>query len=420
MDSEMTDGIPQAGRSSAGRGNLEFPFYLGSLGAWYGGLGLQMVLFPWLVAVVLEAPAHLVGIAQTALMAPAIVFILLGGAVADHNDGRTLLIRYHLLAAAPPILLAVAILAGALSFPAIVVFGLAMGTLGAFAMPARDALLVHVAGANLPRAVALVTGAQFLAQLLGMIGASLAETLTAPVLLCGQAVIMALGAVACWRLTPAPPSNAPSTTSRFAAIIDGVREAWSIPVVWPVIVAMMGIGVFYIGAFLVLLPVIIRDDYGGSATEIAIVNFFFWGGALASIFAQVRLGALRRPGRAMLISLLVAAFVLLALSQRLPFYGLASLCGIWGVTAGVNMTQGRTLVQIAAPASHRARILSLFQLGFMGGAPIGAFLVGFIAKATDVHLATIPPALVMICLLAFLALRSTLWRHQAIGGPVRA
>ena len=122
----------------------------------------------------------------------------------------------------------------------------------------------------------------------------------------------------------------------------------------------------------------------------------------------------------MLISLLVAAFVLLALSQHLPFYGLASLCGIWGVTAGVNMTQGRTLVQIAAPASHRARILSLFQLGFMGGAPIGAFLVGFIAKATDVHLATIPPALVMICLLAFLTLRSTLWRHQAIGGPVRA
>ena len=58
LDTSMTAAIPQ---------NLcvdrQFPFYLGSLGAWYVGLGLQMVMFPWLVAVVLQAPPHLVGIA---------------------------------------------------------------------------------------------------------------------------------------------------------------------------------------------------------------------------------------------------------------------------------------------------------------------------------------------------------------------
>lgn len=394
--------------------NRDFPFYLGSLGAWYAGLGLQMVLFPWLVAVVLEAPPRLVGIAQTALMAPAILFILLGGAVADHNDGRKLLIRYHAFAAVPPLALAAVVLAGHLSFEAIIVFGLAMGTLGAFAMPARDALLVHVAGRDLPRAVALVTGAQFLSQLLGMVGASAAETLGAPLLLCGQALIMALGALACWKLTAATPPQTGGDGKRLAAIADGIREAWSIPVVWPVIVAMLGIGIFYIGAFLVLLPLIVRDDFGGGATEIATVNFFFWGGALASIFAQVRIGALRRPGRAMLVSLMIAAFVLLALSQRLPFYGVAALSALWGVTAGINMTQGRTIVQIAAPPSHRARILSLFQLGFMGGAPIGALVVGFLADLTDIHTACIPPALVMLCLLAFLRLRSALWAHRAV------
>lgn len=391
----------------------QFPFYLGSLGAWYAGLGLQMVLFPWLVAVVLQAPPHLVGMAQTALMAPAIVFILLGGAVADRNDGRRLLIRYHLMSAVPPVALAAMIALGQLSFIAIVVFGLAMGTLGAFAMPARDALLGHVAGANLARAVAVVTGVQFLSQLLGMIGASVAETLGAPLLLCAQAVVMALGAYACWRLTPAPPAPAGAAAGgRLAAIVEGIRQAWSMPAIWPVIVAMLGIGVFYIGSFLVLLPVMIRDDHGGGVGEIAIVNFFFWGGALVSIFAQVRIGPLRRPGRAMLTSLVVAAFVLLALSLPLPFYGLAVLCGAWGVTAGVNMTQGRTIVQLGSPASHRARILSLFQLGFMGGAPVGAFLIGYLAKLTDVHAACIPPAVIMLCLLLFLGLRSELWRHR--------
>ncbi|MGE0152381.1 MAG: MFS transporter [Reyranellaceae bacterium] len=390
----------------------QFPFYLGSLGAWYAGLGLQMVLFPWLVAVILQAPPDLVGLAQAALMGPSILFILLGGAVADRNDGRQLLIRYHLLSAVPPLVLAAAIGAGHLSFAAIVAFGLAMGTLGAFAMPARDALLGHVAGADLPRAVAIVTGMQFLAQLLGMLGASAAETLGAPVLLCLQAAIMAAGAYACWRLTPAPPRPTAEQGGRLAAIGEGMREAFATPSIWPVIVAMLGVGLFYIGSFLVLLPLMVRDDHGGGAGEIALVNFFFWGGALLSIVAQVRLGQLRRPGKPMLLSLAVSALVLLAMAAKLPFYGLAALCFLWGVGAGINMTQGRTIVQMAAPPSHRARILSLFQLGFMGGAPIGAFLVGYLARLTDVHMACIPPAVVMLALLLFLRLRSRLWQHR--------
>lgn len=407
LDTEMASPIPAA--ATPGR---QFPFYLGSLGAWYGGLGLQFVLFPWLVAVVLQAPPHLVGIAQTALMAPSILFILLGGAVADRNDGRRLLIRYHLLCAVPPLVLAAVIGAGHLSFVAVVVFGLAMGTLGAFAMPARDALLGHVVGGNLARAVAIVTGVQFLSQLIGMVGASQAEALGAPVLLAMQAVIMALGAAACWKLSPAPPRTGAAEGGRFAAIVEGMREAFSTPSIWPVIVAMLGIGIFYIGAFNVLLPVMARDDYGGGAREIAMVNFFFWGGALASIFAQVRLGQLRHPGKAMLLSLFLSAIVLIAMSARLPFYGLCALCAIWGISAGINMTQGRTIVQLAAPPSHRARIMSLFQLGFMGGAPIGTLLIGYLAKLTDVHTACIPPAVIMLGLLLFLRLRSQLWQHR--------
>jgi len=403
----MTSAIPAA--APTGR---QFPFYLGSLGAWYLGLGLQMVMFPWLVAVILQAPPYLVGIAQMSLMGPSILFILWGGAVADHHDRRQLLIRYHLFSAVPPLVLAAIIAGGFLSFPLLIGFGLAMGTLGAFAMPARDALLGHVAGANLARAVAIVTGVQFLAQLLGILGASVAEAMGAPALLCIQAAIMALGAVACWKLTPAPPLPVTQQDGRLAAIREGMREAFARPSIWPVIVAMLGVGLFYIGSFLVLLPLMVRDDHGGSASEIALVNFFFWGGALASIVVQVRLGQLRHPGKPMLLSLVLSAFVLLAMALRLPFYGLAILCALWGISAGINMTQGRTIVQMAAPPSHRARILSLFQLGFMGGAPVGAFLVGQLAELTDVHIACIPPALIMLALLVFLRLRSQLWQHK--------
>jgi hypothetical protein len=41
-----------------------FPAYLLGLGTWFVPLGIQMVLFPWLVAVVLHMDAFAVGVAQ--------------------------------------------------------------------------------------------------------------------------------------------------------------------------------------------------------------------------------------------------------------------------------------------------------------------------------------------------------------------
>jgi MFS family permease len=75
------------------------------------------------------------------------------------------------------------------------------------------------------------------------------------------------------------------------------------------------------------------------------------------------------------------------------------------------MTQARTLVQAAAPETHRARILSLFQLGLMGGAPVGALLIGYVAGFTGPRAAVVYPAAGMLLVLAGLLLRSRLWQQ---------
>ncbi len=83
-----------------------FPVYLVGLASWFVPLGIQMVLFPWLVAVVLHMDAFAVGLAQAAVMAPSLLFLPLGGLVADRGNPRRLLLRYHLLYAMPPLALA--------------------------------------------------------------------------------------------------------------------------------------------------------------------------------------------------------------------------------------------------------------------------------------------------------------------------
>src|SRR5689334_17118800 len=171
-----------------------FPIYLAGLGSWFVPLGIQMVLFSWLAAIVLHMDAFAVGIAQVALMAPGILFLPLGGLVADRGNARRLLFRYHFLYAVPPLVLAMVLARGGLSYPLLIAYGLAAGSVGAFAVPTRDALLPVVAGANLPRAVALATALQFGGQLVGIACASQADRLGSVPLLCTPAGLAVLGA----------------------------------------------------------------------------------------------------------------------------------------------------------------------------------------------------------------------------------
>jgi len=392
----------------------QFRWYLGGVAAWFTSFGIQMIVFPWLVAVVLKEPAQRVGIAQMAMMSPAIVFMLLGGAVADRGDCRRLLLRYHLLAVLPPLALAGIVAAGALRYPALLAYGIAMGTLGAFVVPARDALLTRVVHRGRERAIAVTSAGQFIFQLGGIVVGGCAGWIGAPALLVGQAVLLGAGALAASGLAPAPPAAAHRhDEGRLAAMRDGLREVARSQRIFPVIVVMLAIGVFYGGAFAVTLPLIVRDVYGGGSGELALVNTCFWAGTIASTMLQIRLGALRRPGRAVMSAVAAGALVLASMAVPGPLWVCALICLVWGIGAGITLTQGRTIVQLEAPESHRARVLAIFELGFAGGTPVGALGMGYLTAITGPRPAAVYPAAAMIAVLAFLFLRSSLWRHTA-------
>ncbi|GGD16769.1 MFS transporter [Pyruvatibacter mobilis] len=382
-----------------------FAWYLGGLGTWFGSLGLQMVLFPFLAAIVLEESAFRVGLAQTALMAPSILFMIFGGAFAERRDTRSLLIRIHMLASVPPFLMAAILVAGELSFGWIILYGLAMGTMSAFAIPARDSLLSHVAeksfGPDIQRAVVLASGIQFVGQLAGIILAGTENLVGAPALLIFQALVMLGGAVMVRKLAAAPPMDRPPAHP-LEDMRDGIRTVFASPILMPVVLGMFAVGVLYVGAFMVLLPLMVRDYYGGDAGGISLVNICFWGGTIVSTFTLLRLGHIHRRGLVLTCSLSSGAVVLFLIGIPAPFWVMCLLCFCWGLGAGTSMTMSRTIVQLAAPPSHRARVLSIFQLGFAGGGPIGAFITGFIIAATDVHVAAWIPSATMVGVLLVL------------------
>ncbi len=273
-----------------------FSWYLAGTGSWFASSGMQTIVFPWLVTVVLHEPAARVGIAQMSLMAPSIFLMLLGGAVADRADCRRLLVRGHLVAAVPPLLLGAAIAGGGLTYGGLIVYALAVGTAGAFVMPARDAMLTRVAAGGLGRAVAVMTATQFAAQLVGIGLGGSAGAIGAPALLLLQAAVLAFGGIAALRLPAAPPMAGAAARSRLGAMRDGLRAAAGSPILVPVLIANLAVGVLYVGAFLVILPLIVRDVYGGGSAQLSLVSLGFWGGTIGSTLVQIRAGSPAAPG----------------------------------------------------------------------------------------------------------------------------
>ncbi|TAJ38434.1 MAG: MFS transporter [Reyranella sp.] len=393
-----------------------FPVYLLGLASWFVPLGIQMVLFPWLVAVVLHMDAFAVGVAQAAIMAPSLLFLPLGGLVADRGNPRRLLLGYHALYAMPPLALAlVLMMEGGLSYPLLIAYGVVAGSIGAFAVPTRDALLPALAQGNLARAVALATALQFGGQLLGIAFASSADRFGPVPLLLLHATLVLLGCLAVWRL-PDPPPHPPAEHPGFwRSVGEGVSAAARSDQIWPVLLLNFGVGIFYVGPFMALLPLAVRDNYHGGAQELAYVNLAFWA---ATILAAMAFAALARRftlrGRLIGIAVAAGSVVLVALASLPPFPVFVALNFIWGLGAGITMTQSRTVIQIVAPATHRARLMSLFQLGLGGGGPIGALITGTICSIWGLQVAMLVPAFAMMVLIAVVLARSRIWSMRTV------
>lgn len=390
-----------------------FRAYLGGLSAWFIAQGIGMVMVQWLVTDVLRRSAEDLGLVQMCTMGPALLFMLYGGAVADRGDTRRQLMICHVLAAIPPLALAVLALTGGVDLLVMIVYGVATGTIAAFTIPARDGLLPRVTRLPMPRAVAIATGMQFLAQLLGIAAAIAADRAGAAPLLIAQGLALLVGVLAIAHLRPQPPIRGAGASD--GSLLDGLRVAARGPRIWPVIALIFAIGLFYVAPFVVVLPIAVRDVYGGGSTRLALLNLMFWAGTIAASFAMARFGArLARRGRAMVLALSMG-FVVLALMALLPpFPVVLALIFVWGTGAGVTMTQGRTIVQMAAPASHRGRVLALFQLGFMGGAPIGAPVVGAIASGHGLTASMLAAAGGMVVVIAIVLATSTIWRERSV------
>jgi MFS family permease len=377
---------------------------MGGAATWFAAFGLQGVIFSWLVTFRLGADPAWVGIAQASGMAPAILFILIGGAFADRRDRRAIVVTCHLLGASLASGLVALLAADQLSLGLLIGFAFCIGTVQAFVTPARDSLLSEVGAGRVGRAVLMLQLTQQIAQLVGTgLGWCARFTGAAP-MIAVQALMLVGGAGALARVPAAPPSVVVARPGA-RQLLDAVRTVVSSPDLRPIFMLTIAVGALFMGPFMVVFPLMIREYYQGDLGELTLLSLTMPIGVLGGTAGLMAIGMPRRRTVGMHLALVGGCGCLLSISSGLPFAAMLCATLAFGSCGAVFMSLSRTEFQERAPTEQRATVLATYSLGMMGaGALIGAPLSGVLIENIGLRPSLIANAVAMLTVVAWAAL----------------
>lgn len=393
--------------------NRGFRSYLGSTAFTGVAFSMQQLLVSWMLVGILLLPADSVGITQAIIGVPGIFLMLVGGATADRIDPRSLLIRAYGVAWLIPFALAACVGAELLNVWTVMLFGLAMGTITSFSNPAQQSILNRIAGRDVQKAVTASTAIMFLMQIIGLSLAGQMKTIGLATVLVIQGSCLMAGALAVRRFQPQPSESTQQGMPMWKVVALGLRATFEHRVIFHTLIINFISSIFNAGAFTTVLPFIIKRVYEGDAFGLAFIMIIFFGGASISNFLMFRLMPFVRPGRVFLAMQLSRVVIVAILWFSPPWWLLTIVLFAWGLNMGVTSTLARTIVQESAAPEYRGRILSVFSLGMLGSAPIGAVVLGFIIEVFGTLNALIPAMIVSTLLFLFGAVATGVWTYRS-------
>ena len=388
--------------------------YLIANSSWFAAFGMQSVVFAWLVTIVLHQPAQMVGLAQTALLLPGMLLILLAGALADRIGPDRQALLAQAFAAVVPWLLIFVLQAGLLTYSAMLIYAVLMGIAQAFVTPSRDGLLNHIAMDRVQHTVLLASLCQFLFQIVGYTFAGFADRIGATTVLAVQSAALTIGVVAYWVLSRRgvverlPGRPAPVLRS----VVEGARTVATSPIMRVVVIQNVAMACFFMGSFIVSFPLMVREVFSGSSADLAWLNGFNSLGLVLTILIMLRIGYVQFPGRALLIFQGLGAVVLAIAGTMNSFILFVASIFMWGLCGGIAMPMARTLMQELAPSHQRGRVMSFFAFSFMGAGPLGTLFCGYLAAEVGPQLAIQICGVAMLVVVIVIGLVTPVWRAQ--------
>jgi MFS family permease len=354
------------------------------LGQWVSLIGtwMQTVTQAWLLTRLGASPLAL-GMLGAASSAPVLVLVLFGGLVSDHLDRRRVIIATQTLSLVQASLMAALTLAGIVRPWEIISLAAVLGAINAFDIPARQAFVVELVGAeHLPNAIALNSTGFNVAR---VVGPAIGGLLTAAV---GEGVCFLVNAVSylavlwsLWQIAlPARAAESRPIGGQRRALAAGFSYVMQRPELRSIL-ALVGVVSAISISYRNFLPAMARDVLRVGAWRYGLLMAAAGVGAGLGGFllAGVRLRADRRR-RLLPAGLACFGLSLGAFAMSRSFGVSLVLLAFAGAGGIIYFNATNTFVQLSADDRHRGRVMSLYTLMHQGTSTLGSLLLGMIAN----------------------------------------
>ena len=366
------------------------------------GNGFFSVALTWQTLQISATPGAL-AIVTIARSVPRLALLLIGGAVADRVSRRSLILGSDIAQGVGVAVLAMLAAADRVEIWHLAALAALVGTANAFHLPSITSILPQlVPRDDLVRANALRSGSEMFAH--NLVGPALGGVVVAAfgtaVAFGIDALTFAISAVALMAIRSRPASE-PSEQSLRAELLEGLNYARSQRWLWISLVAVAFANLFFAGALSILVPLLIKNELQGTASQLGAYYAAIGVGAGLAILLTAHLAGERRRIPLAFGAWAVSALGFGAIGLTDSIYVVIGCGAFIGAGLQYGNLMWETLLQESVPQRLLGRITSLDWFVSLALEPASLALAAPIAAAWGSSTALVWAGALDVVVLAF-------------------
>ena len=347
-----------------------------SIGTW-----MQTVAQNWLVYKI-SKDAFYLGLDSFLGQLPIVLFSLIGGVIADRIERRRILLGSQYVQMTCAFVLTGLLIVGFLDarFWPILFLSFVVGCAQSFGGPAYSALVPSlVEKEDLPNAIALNSIQFNLARVIGPMLGGLALTGLGAAWcfgLNGLSFVAVIISLMLLQVKFMPKNTGESILTGVKQGIGFIRTQGAMVGLITVAFLMTALAI----PILTFLPVFAKDVFHRGPMAFTVLLSCSGAGSVAGALTVAAFGNVNKKGLIALLTLLSLGGAMTAFALS-PFFGLS--CAILFLSGGAMMgtfSMISSLVQLITPNEMRGRVMSVYNVAFRGGMPLGSLLNGYLMR----------------------------------------